>query len=132
MNKYSLTKLSNLQIAMLGSIGGYLSGVANDEFKFNKKSIKSIAEQLQYMVDLASKQNEREELELSHHREQWYKRMEEACKDCFFYEKMVENEIDLPESEVAWQCAYEDYEKVLSLGESLKLTYFLEPKKPNV
>jgi hypothetical protein len=58
--------------------------------------------------------------------------MEEACKDCFFYEKMVENEIDLPESEVAWQCAYEDYEKVLSLGETLKLTYFLEPKKPNV
>ena len=80
MNKYSLTKLSNLQIAMLGSMGGYLLGVVNDEFEFKKGSLKSVAKQLLFMVDLATKQNEEEELELSHHSEQWYKRMEEACR----------------------------------------------------
>ena len=130
MNKYSLTKLSNLQIAMLGSMGGYLLGVVNDEFEFKKDSLKSVAKQLLFMVDLATKQNEEEELELSHHREQWYKRMEEACKDCFFYEKMVEDGVDLPESQYAWQCAYEEYEKILSFGETLKLSFYLAPKNP--
>ena len=129
-SKYSLTKLSNLQIQMLGSMGEYLLGLVNDEFEFEKDSLKSIAEQIQYMVDLASKQNKKEELALSHHREQWYERMEEACKDCFFYEKMVEDGVDLPESQYAWQCAYEEYEKILSFGETLKLSFYLAPKNP--
>ena len=130
MNKYSLTKLSNFQISVLKSMSEYLQAVVKGECECKESALKNIAENIHYMAQLAEDQAKKEELQTAHDGSQWYECMEQACKDCFFYEQMVKNDIDIPESQFAWECAYEVYERILKLGTILKLNYFLKPMSP--